>query len=992
MLQVIRIALACSSTALASADTPPGIEAGQGTHWIWSGSSREKGSVIHVRKRFSTSAETELAMLRCRADFSNAVVMLGGARVARARPYDQPARIDVTRHLRSGENLLVIRATGTGGPAAVALELVITSTDGTSRVIRSDPFWESADVSRSGSIRSSIRSSITSHGRVDREPWWNVERPSTDVFDEYNQWEEALGSGESGDPARFQALSGFRVELVRSAREDEGSWVSLLVDPRGRLIVGKEKRGLLRITLAASEDRKDGKDRKDGNPTVEVIDDDLQGCHGLLWAYGSLYANANESKTLFRLRDTDGDDRFDEVRPLKKVPGGAGDHGRHDLALGPDGGLYVIHGDAARLPDEFQSRVPPIREFGRERRPLKGLFVRTDPDGTTWEVVASGLRNPFGIDFNQDGEAFTYDADHESDQGMPWYRPTRIHHLVSGADYGYRGGDRKWPPYYPETLPSNVDIGKGSPTAVKFGTRSSFPPRYRRALFALDWTYGRVLAVHLVPRGASYSGHAETFLRGRPLNVTDLDFAPDGSMFLITGGYKTRSALYRVRYVGPAVTERRPTPQEEARDAYSRQLRPLRRRLKSLHRPGAPGGVATAWPFLDHPDPWIRHAARVAIEHQPVTEWGSRALAEARVERALPALLALVRVGRDSDLEATHGKLRQISLGDLSTHLKLVAVRVAFLAHRHGKSSAAHRARVLDAFEPLYPSHEGPLDRELCRLLASHGSREVVENTLRILATAETQEDTLHYLLMIAEVREGWSPQRRTEYFRLLRSARLFQGDKTMAQVVPELEKDARRAAPASERARLSRLLAAGSAGPDTPADSRRLERPFVRKWTLADVEKARAADGGRDHDLEKGKVLFSEALCGRCHRLGTVGRAFGPDLTAVSARFGRRDLLEAILSPSKVVSEKYRNHVLVTRDGRVVTGQVVRNEFRKSLLHVATDPMNLEVVTKISKRDLVSHEESAVSPMPEGLLDTLTREEILDLLAYVESGGRVGR
>ncbi len=66
-------------------------------------------------------------------------------------------------------------------------------------------------------------------------------------------------------------------------------------------------------------------------------------------------------------------------------------------------------------------------------------------------------------------------------------------------------------------------------------------------------------------------------------------------------------------------------------------------------------------------------------------------------------------------------------------------------------------------------------------------------------------------------------------------------------------------------------------------------------------------------------------------------------------------------------------------------------NDFRKSLLHVATDPMNLEAVTKVSKKDLVSHEESAVSPMPEGLLDTLTIDEILALLAYVESGGRSG-
>jgi hypothetical protein len=75
-----------------------------------------------------------------------------------------------------------------------------------------------------------------------------------------------------------------------------------------------------------------------------------------------------------------------------------------------------------------------------------------------------------------------------------------------------------------------LDIGKGSPTAVAFGTKSHFPPRYREALFALDWAYGRIVAVHLAPRGSSYHAAAETFLRGQPLNVTDIEFGADGAM------------------------------------------------------------------------------------------------------------------------------------------------------------------------------------------------------------------------------------------------------------------------------------------------------------------------------------------------------------------------------------------------------------------------------------------------------------------------------
>ena len=110
-----------------------------------------------------------------------------------------------------------------------------------------------------------------------------------------------------------------------------------------------------------------------------------------------------------------------------------------------------------------------------------------------------------------------------------------------------RGSGR---PITPDALPPVVNVGLGSPTGVKFGTTSAFPEPYRRALFALDWTFGRILAVHLEPRGASATGRFETFLQGRPLNLTAIEFGRDGALYFITGGRKTRSALYRVRYTG----------------------------------------------------------------------------------------------------------------------------------------------------------------------------------------------------------------------------------------------------------------------------------------------------------------------------------------------------------------------------------------------------------------------------------------------------------
>ena len=257
------------------------------------------------------------------------------------------------------------------------------------------------------------------------------------AFDDYTQWKLAQGNGTQSTEGQVSALPGFDVELLRKAQPEEGSWISMAFDPQGRLTISREDKGLLRLTLA-----------DDGKPgPFETINDTLLECRGLLYAHGCLYANANNSKGLYRLRDSNGDDQFDEVKLLREFPGGVG-HGRNDLALGPDGLIYSIHGDSVELPQaNIDDRTSPFRDGQLGKPQNQGHVIRTDRNGKHWELVAAGLRNPYGIGFNKDGELFTYDADAEFDMGAPWYRPTRLDHLVSGADFGWRGLTNQWPPY-----------------------------------------------------------------------------------------------------------------------------------------------------------------------------------------------------------------------------------------------------------------------------------------------------------------------------------------------------------------------------------------------------------------------------------------------------------------------------------------------------------------------------------------------------------------
>ena len=235
-----------------------------------------------------------------------------------------------------------------------------------------------------------------------------------------------------------------------------------------------------------------------------------------------------------------------------------------------------------------------------------GHVQRFRPDGSEWQLFCGGLRNPYDIAFNKDGELFTYDADMEYDFGLPWYRPTRVYHLIPGGEYGHREGTGKWPYYYPDSLPPVTDIGLGSPCGIQFGFESHFPEKYKNALFMSDWAWGKVYAVHMRENGASYTGDFEVFAEGKPLNAMDIEFTGDGSMYLITGGNDSQAALYRIWHenekgFGDGVRE---TPIGD--NLFMRTRRNIEK------EPGNPRNVFAL------PDRFLRFAGRRALEARPV--------------------------------------------------------------------------------------------------------------------------------------------------------------------------------------------------------------------------------------------------------------------------------------------------------------------------------------------------------------------------------------
>ena len=153
----------------------------------------------------------------------------------------------------------------------------------------------------------------------------------------------------------------------------------------------------------------------------------------------------------------------------------------------------------------------------------------------------------------------------------------------------------------------------------------------------------------------------------------------------------------------------------------------------------------------------------------------------------------------------------------------------------------------------------------------------------------------------------------------------------------------------------------------------------------MADLESdlPQAAQG---RNFASGKAAYNDAQCIQCHRLGNEGGSIGPELTALFSKYSRRDILESIIEPSKVISDQFQNYVFVKKDGDSVTGRIV-NETQDTVV-VQPNPL-LPDRTEIKKTEIAERNPSKVSPMPQALLNQFTKDEILDLLGYLESMGK---
>ncbi len=1053
----------------------------------------------YFRGTFTEDLEVTAAKLHIACD-DEFVLFVNGKEAGRSSSWQDGKVIDLKPFWRKGKNVVAVQCTNRGGPAALVAWLVYDTPSGKQNTLLTDAGWKCSkeapekwnliefDDSKWAGVKV-----IGEFGKIG--PWppvrWNgVNESSTQA------------SGGKADLSRFRVKPGFTVDVIAEPKLT-GSLVNMTIDSRGRPVIARENGPILILDDPDS----DGKYTKAKELTRKVTN-----CQGLL-AYDAttfyVVGQGSEGAGLYRLKDTKGTDVYDEVRLIHKFKGGMGEHGPHAVIVGPDGYLYLCCGNMAWVTATPEANSPVEKQYEGDLLPryedptghaanIKipgGTIWRLDPEGKHFTLEAAGFRNHFDIAFNSLGELFTFDSDMELQEGLPFYHPVRVMHSVPGADFGWRSNSAKWPPYYLDALPAVVDIGRGSPTGLVFYNHQQFPPEHQDALLMGDWSLGRILSVKFRRDGATFKAETEEFVTGKPLNVADIEVAPDGSVFFCTGGRGTEGGVYRIRSTrdlpkpkalldprgagAVAAALDQPQPQSawgreairrfkvKAGEKWGQELEaaakdnavPTARRIRALsylmqfgpeptlplarhlirdadpevrawtamifarhpsadvgadlidlladpapivQRRAAEGLVRTGTrasleklrPLLAGKDRFARFAARLALERIDPAQWHNTVLKDDNPRVVIMGLIALNKVGTVAadatvaaaafakELSLLQADLPREDLLDTLRCLELILVNTK--RESRPKSVEAIGKAVLARF----PTGDRPLDYELARVLAALQVPGGIEKLLAALEKHSTKEDVtiradaIHYARCLTAVTEGWTPAQRRRYLAWFRISRDWNGGHSYRSTIYYFLRDAAAQAPESEKGEWQAELDKWPRSPFGPKSGPRVDTKRTEpRWTYDEVLSFLEGDG-RKGSVEAGRRIYEQANCAKCHRFEQLGGGLGPDLTTLSSRFKRKDTLEAIIYPSRVVADQYKSWLITTKNGKVIHGTKAPDE-GDNLVLLLSDASTL----KLPKADVEEMRESKQSIMPEGALNQSSLQEIADLFAFLESG-----
>jgi len=336
---------------------------------------------------------------------------------------------------------------------------------------------------------------------------------------------------------------------------------------------------------------------------------------------------------------------------------------------------------------------------------------------------------------------------------------------------------------------------------------------------------------------------------------------------------------------------------------------------------------------------------------------------------------------------------------------------------RMGTPEGAVREEVIRFLDARYPEADEALNRERGQLLAALEAPGIVGKMLTHLATltgkqeenvllladsvADRSDDygqaitnmranmprarEIDVVMSLRHVRTGWTLQQRETYFRWFYDALRKSGGMSYVGFLENMRADALENVPAADREALADLTDAYSVKAYNLAGLPQPEGPG-KNWNRQEIGYLLEEEMSKPRNFEQGQKMYAAALCQACHRFKEQGGLIGPDLTTIGSRFSTWDIVGAIDSPSDAISDQYAAELITMKDNRAVIGRIVKTT--DTILRVNQNPYDPTQYIELSRDDIMERELSPVSIMPPRLFHRLNEQEVVDLLAYLISGG----
>ena len=277
----------------------------------------------------------------------------------------------------------------------------------------------------------------------------------------------------------------------------------------------------------------------------------------------------------------------------------------------------------------------------------------------------------------------------------------------------------------------------------------------------------------------------------------------------------------------------------------------------------------------------------------------------------------------------------------------------------------------------------------LCETLSFLQSPTLAARAVPMIQNAPTQEEQIEYRALAAHAQgrldDPTAPRPISSGF--LKAAN-YRGGASFEKFIEFIRNDAVASLSPAEKTELAAVLE------KKPEKKSALEAAAAvlaghttfTPWVLDDLAPPGPALELSGRDFERGHNMFAAVGCSTCHRFGNEGGMTGPDLTGAGGRYSARDLLDNIINPSKEINEQFVPTVITKTDGTQVIGMIVN--LKDDNVKINTDPTDPNQQVSVDRKEVTSIEPSKVSLMPRGLIIILRNVEILDLIAYVLSGG----